>query len=54
MFFYTNFSDSFRSSDWRKGAAKKFLNFQRNFFPENDVLEWTYYFFYINEFTSLT
>ena len=28
-----------------------FLNFQRYFFPENDVLECAYFFFCINKFT---
>ena len=30
-----------------------FLNFQRNFFPKNDVLECAYYFFSINKFTTM-
>ena len=34
-------------------VPEKFLNFQRYFFPENDVWECACYFFFINKFTSM-
>ena len=51
-FFSLNFSDTFKSIDWRQ-RVRIFFDFQRSFIDKVHVLECAFHFFYIKYYTFI-
>ena len=51
-FFSLNFSDTFKSIDWRQ-RVRIFFDFQRSFIDKVHILECAFHFFYIKYYTFI-